>query len=78
MQIEFLVKIIHHANERLARMSGGQFYLVRSERMEKRGKQSGLGLDVYDNYTGQLRDVKTLSGGENSTPRCASRSAWPT
>lgn len=64
LQIEFLVKIIHHANERLARMSGGQFYLVRSERMEKRGKQSGLGLDVYDNYTGQLRDVKTLSGGE--------------
>ncbi|MCM3700238.1 AAA family ATPase [Paenibacillus macerans] len=64
LQIEFLVKIIHHANERLARMSGGQFYLVRSERMEKRGKQSGLGLDVFDNYTGQLRDVKTLSGGE--------------
>jgi len=32
--------------------------------MEKRGKQSGLGFDVYDNYTGHLRDVKTLSGGE--------------
>jgi exonuclease SbcC len=37
---------------------------VRSDRIEKRGKQSGLGLDVYDHYTGQLRDVRTLSGGE--------------
>ncbi|ADM71982.1 Nuclease SbcCD subunit C [Paenibacillus polymyxa E681] len=64
LQIEFLEKIIHHANQRLQHMSSGQFYLVRSDRMEKRGKQSGLGFDVYDNYTGQLRDVKTLSGGE--------------
>ncbi|WP_223066872.1 AAA family ATPase [Paenibacillus caui] len=64
LQIEFLEKIIHNANQRLQRMSGGQYYLVRSDRMEKRGKQSGLGFDVYDNYTGQLRDVKTLSGGE--------------
>lgn len=64
LQIEFLDKIIHNANHRLQKMSGGQYYLVRSDRMEKRGKQSGLGFDVYDNYTGQLRDVKTLSGGE--------------
>ncbi|MNO23719.1 Nuclease SbcCD subunit C [compost metagenome] len=64
LQIEFLEKIIQNANQRLQRMSSGQFYLVRSDRMEKRGKQSGLGFDVYDNYTGQLRDVKTLSGGE--------------
>ncbi|SDO87235.1 exonuclease SbcC [Paenibacillus sp. yr247] len=64
LQIEFLEKIIHTANQRLQRMSNGQYYLIRSERLEKRGKQSGLGFDVYDNYTGQLRDVKTLSGGE--------------
>ncbi|MEK3795567.1 SMC family ATPase [Paenibacillus sp. FSL R7-0204] len=64
LQIEFLDKIIHNANHRLQKMSGGQYYLVRSNRMEKRGKQSGLGFDVYDNYTGQMRDVKTLSGGE--------------
>ncbi|MCL6456532.1 MAG: SMC family ATPase [Gorillibacterium sp.] len=64
LQIEFLEKIIHTANQRLQHMSGGQYYLIRSDRLEKRGRQSGLGLDVFDNYTGLLRDVKTLSGGE--------------
>ena len=61
---EFLDRILQAANLRLQSVSGGQFYLVRSDRLEKHGRQSGLGLDVYDNYTGQLRDVKTLSGGE--------------
>ena len=64
LQIEFLEQIIVAANERLKRLSNGQFLLQRSERQEARGKQSGLGLDVYDSYTGQTRDVKTLSGGE--------------
>ncbi|TWT02357.1 AAA family ATPase [Planomicrobium sp. CPCC 101079] len=64
LQIEYLEQIIHSANERLRELSNGQFYLIRSDRQEARGKQSGLGLDVYDSYTGQTRDVKTLSGGE--------------
>lgn len=64
LQIEFLEQIIHVANERLKRISNGQFYLMRSDRQESRGRQSGLGLDVHDSYTGQNRDVKTLSGGE--------------
>ncbi len=62
--IEYLEQIVHIANERLRKLSNGQFYLKRSERVEKRNRQSGLGLDVYDAYTGQTRDVKTLSGGE--------------
>lgn len=62
--VEFLDRILSAANLRLRTISGGQFFLVRSDRREKHGKQSGLGLDVFDNYTGQLRDVKTLSGGE--------------
>jgi exonuclease SbcC len=64
LQIEFLEHIIIAANERLSRLSNGQFHLMRSERQESHGKQSGLGLDVFDAYTGQTRDVKTLSGGE--------------
>ncbi|OZM56302.1 hypothetical protein CIB95_12875 [Lottiidibacillus patelloidae] len=64
LQIEFLDHIIQIANERLKGLSNGQFSLVRSDRIEKNNVQSGLGLDVYDNYTGQIRDVKTLSGGE--------------
>ncbi|MBJ6362180.1 AAA family ATPase [Paenibacillus sp. GCM10012307] len=62
--IEFLEQILQAANERLHELTGGQFSLQRSDRLEIRGRQSGLGLDVYDAYTGQTRDVKTLSGGE--------------
>lgn len=62
--IEFLEQILQAANVRLYELSAGQFILERSDRLESRGKQSGLGLDVYDAYTGQYRDVKTLSGGE--------------
>ena len=64
LQIEYLEQIIVSANERLKNLSNGQFHLIRSDRQESRGKQSGLGLDVYDAYTGQTRGVKTLSGGE--------------
>lgn len=64
LQIEYLERIIDAANNRLNRLSNGQFYLMRSDRQESHGRQSGLALDVYDAYTGQTRDVKTLSGGE--------------
>jgi len=62
--IDYLEQILVMANIRLHQLSNGQFELQRSERLETHGKQSGLGLDVYDAYTGQNRDVKTLSGGE--------------
>jgi exonuclease SbcC len=64
LQIEYLEQIIDSANHRLEDLSNGQFMLIRSDRQESHGRQSGLGLDVYDAYTGQTRDVKTLSGGE--------------
>ncbi|KOY81936.1 SMC family ATPase [Lysinibacillus macroides] len=64
IQINYLDKITEAANMRLSHLSNGQFELRRSDRLEKHAKQSGLGLDVYDAYTDQLRDVKTLSGGE--------------
>lgn len=64
LQIEYLEQIIHAANIRLINLSNGQFNLILSERQETHGRQSGLALDVNDAYTGQTRDVKTLSGGE--------------
>src|SRR5699024_7232699 len=64
IQIGYLEQIIDAANERLKHLSNGQFLLMRSERQETHGRQSGLALDVYDAYTGQTRDVKSLSGGE--------------
>ncbi|NHN29189.1 AAA family ATPase [Paenibacillus agricola] len=62
--IEFFEQILQAANIRLRGLSNGQFELLRSERIEKHNRPSGLGLDVFDSYTGQNRDVKTLSGGE--------------
>ncbi|GKV69515.1 nuclease SbcCD subunit C [Sporosarcina sp. NCCP-2716] len=64
LQTEYLERILQAANGRLTGLSNGQFQLQRSDRQESRGRQSGLGIDVYDEYTGQNRDVKTLSGGE--------------
>jgi len=64
VQIDYLDQITEAANERFRLLSNGQFYLIRSDRQEAYGKQSGLAMDVYDAYTGQTRDVKTLSGGE--------------
>lgn len=62
--IDYLDQIIYAANLRFKTLSDGQYQLVRSERRESHGRQSGLMIDVYDAFTGQMRDVKTLSGGE--------------
>ncbi|SOC43961.1 SbcC/MukB-like Walker B domain-containing protein [Ureibacillus acetophenoni] len=64
IQMGYLEQITEAANIRLRNLSNGQFYLQCSDRQESHGRQSGLSLDVYDTYTGQSRDVKSLSGGE--------------
>ena len=64
LQIDYLDQIMHAANERFKSLTNEQYYLIRSDRQEAYGKQSGLAIDVYDQITGQTRDVKTLSGGE--------------
>ena len=64
VQIGYLEQITEAANIRLRNLSNGQYSLICSDRQESHGRQSGLSLDVYDSYTGQTRDVKTLSGGE--------------
>lgn len=58
-------EIISAANLRLDKMTGGRFVLKRKEDRGKYGRQEGLELEVFDNYTGRARHVKTLSGGES-------------
>ncbi|QQZ07827.1 AAA family ATPase [Heyndrickxia vini] len=61
----FLDDILQVANIRLTRMTSGRYYLLRKTDRSKGNVQSGLELLVFDQYTGQERHVKTLSGGES-------------
>jgi len=53
------------ASRRLRRMSSGRYGFVHSDAAGPNGRRGGLGLDVFDDYTGALRSTKTLSGGES-------------
>lgn len=59
-------RIIEAANRRLGVMTAGRYLLVRQnmDAASHRG-QSGLDLDVMDNYTGKARAASSLSGGES-------------
>lgn len=57
--------IISAANIRFSKMTNSRFELLRKEDVGDKRKGQGLDLEVYDNYTGKSRDVKTLSGGES-------------
>ena len=61
----FLDDILREANVRLRKMTSGRFELLRKTDRAKGNAQSGLELLVFDQYTGQERHVKTLSGGES-------------
>jgi len=61
----FLEEILQVANIRLSKMTNGRYQLIRRKDRSKGNVQSGLELHVYDQYTGQERHVKTLSGGES-------------
>lgn len=60
----FLDEILLQANIRLDQLTEHRYQLLRSNQVAKKGAQSGLDLEVLDQYTGQQRSVKTLSGGE--------------
>lgn len=61
----FLDEILEEANTRLEKMTSGRYRMVRKTDRAKGNAQSGLELLVFDQYTGQERHVKTLSGGES-------------
>lgn len=63
--MNYFDRILAHANLRFMMMSKGQYELQRRQETVDHRAQSGLELDVLDHYSGTLRNVKTLSGGES-------------
>ncbi|HWU30226.1 MAG TPA: SbcC/MukB-like Walker B domain-containing protein, partial [Microbacterium sp.] len=59
-----LEEIVAAANLRLRDMSDGRYELRHSDAVAARGAASGLGIVVFDAFTGQTRPAKSLSGGE--------------
>ncbi|MDO5382000.1 MAG: SMC family ATPase [Eubacteriales bacterium] len=64
VQMSYFDRILKKANVRLMKLSAGQYELKRRTGGEDRKSQVGLEIDVVDHYNGGIRDVKTLSGGE--------------
>ena len=66
IQRRYFNSILKEANKRLYTMSNGQF-ILKCREMEELANQGevGLDLDVYSMVNDQIRDVKTLSGGES-------------
>ena len=60
-----LEKVATLANERLRVMGDGRYQLAHSDDLAAGGRRSGLGLVVRDQWTGQVRDTASLSGGES-------------
>jgi exonuclease SbcC len=60
----YLDEIRGHANLRLDLMTSGRYQLRLSDEGGRGGRQAGLTLKVLDAYTGEEREVSSLSGGE--------------
>ena len=58
-------EIILMANQRLDKMTNGRFHLKRKESEGKGNGRKGLELEVFDNNTGSVRGINSLSGGES-------------
>ena len=59
-----LDQVVDAANERLGHMRDQRYLLQRTGRAARKGSQAGLGLEIVDQWTGDVRDPATLSGGE--------------
>ena len=59
-----LEEIVRAANVRLAEMSDNRYTLRHTDSLAKRNAASGLGIEVFDAYSGRARPPQSLSGGE--------------
>ena len=65
IQAVYFDRVLECANRRLSDMSGGRFELRRRVETGDNRSQTALDIDVLDNFTGKVRTVKSLSGGES-------------
>ena len=65
IQAFYFARVLTEANKRFSYMTSGRFELIRKETAGDMRSQTGLEIDVLDNYTGKMRSVKSLSGGES-------------
>ena len=64
VQMNFFDLLLQTANVRLLKMTDGQYEMVRKEKASRK-IQSGLDINIKDNYNSTERDISTLSGGES-------------
>ncbi len=64
MQV-FFAQMIEVANIRFQKMTNNRYLFVNDSELQKRTKNRGLDLVIFDYYTGKKRNVTTLSGGES-------------
>ena len=60
-----LAEVTDAANQRLLRMTHGQYRMERREGVADRRQSAGLDLEIFDENTGCARPLATLSGGES-------------
>ncbi|HJJ62344.1 MAG TPA: hypothetical protein O0X94_03265, partial [Methanocorpusculum sp.] len=65
VQANYFDMVIVAANKRFSYMTDERYLLARKDEALKISDKLGLELEIFDNYTGKRRDIKTLSGGES-------------
>ena len=65
VQSTYFNEIIKNSNYRLDIMTLGRYELRKKNDQQNLKDKVGLDLEVMDNYTGKIRDIKSLSGGES-------------
>lgn len=63
-QMHLFDRVVRRANIRLMTMTDGRYELIRQTEASSKKSKTGLELDVIDHYSGGIRNVRSLSGGE--------------
>lgn len=61
----YFENMLIYANVIMKQLSQGRYQLLRKDDASKGRSQQGLELDVFDQESGNIRSIKTLSGGES-------------